>query len=559
MLSLCDPVLAEWVALCDQKPDPSSTQFAEQYFKANGNSYWLLLLSRADDQCECRQLDVDSEDIRWIGLISSEKSARINKRVILQGDFNEKMIRVSEIIADRPENTFDLGKSLVVARNLIDDFSIRSFGVEERAESSVENHTLKLYCRAGQKPAGILFDVKNRKLSSNHKLGLSLSYSSKHDFQLGVADDNRFNKGDPVILPLPAAKDVLTIDVPYAKLDMSQNIHWSLICPEDDAVFSMSKFELLHTGNRQVESNHDMWIWRTESWRHRRDRLFALLNKYQANRVFISVEMDESKGEILHAEELRAFITEAEDRAIAVWVVEGDPHATLPGGQAQFVTRAKILHQYNLDNTKHGRLAGVQYDIEPYLVRGWDLMQEQWFIAYIETLRRIRQELTLPIEIAIPFWWQFKSINNEALLDAMAPYIDSINVMNYRTDVELIKKFAQPFLEWGLEANKKVSIALEAGPIPDETRWHFRKHEAGRLWHLKQFPQPVLIVLGTEKTSAIADTFTLYREAVLAGDVVSFQKDPARLIELLPQLESLWSQWPSFSGVSLHGYEDELY
>lgn len=186
-------------------------------------------------------------------------------------------------------------------------------------------------------------------------------------------------------------------------------------------------------------------------------------------------------------------------------------------------------------------------------------MQEQWFIAYIETLRKISQELTVPIEIAIPFWWQFKSVNNEALLDAVAPYIDSVNVMNYRTDVELIKKFAQPFLEWGLEANKKVSIALEAGPISDEWRWHFRKHEAGSLWHLKEFSQPVLIVLSTEKTSDIADTFTLYHQGVLAGDVVSFQKDPARLIELLPQLESLWSQWPSFASVSLHGYEDELY
>lgn len=552
-------VLAGWLGLCDHKPQSSSVRFAEQYFKSNGESYWLLLLSKADDQCVCKQLDVDADEISWLGLISFGKSARIDKRVILQGERSGKKTRLSEIIADRPEQVFDLSNTLAVEQNLVDDFSIRSFGVEQRAQYSVENHRLKLQCRAGQKPAGLLFDVDNKKLSSSHKLRLSVSYSSQQHFQLGMADDNRFIKGDPVITLLPAATDVLTIDIPYAKLDMSQNIHWSLICPADDAEISIGNFELLLTGNRKEKSSRDLWIWRAEAWRQRRDKLFALLSKYNAKRVFISVEMDEPKAEILDAKELQAFITEAKHRAIDVWAVEGDPHATLPGGQEQFVRRAKILQHYNLNSTEDGRFAGVQYDIEPYLVKGWSLDQEQWFIAYVETLRQIKQQLTAPLEIAVPFWWQFKSVNNALLLDAVAPYIDSVNVMNYRTDVELIKKFAQPFLDWGLHANKQVSIALEAGPVPDERRWHFRKHHSGSLLHLKAFPQPVLILLDTEISSSVGDTFSLYQETVLAGDIVSFQKDPARLVELLPQLELLWSQWPSFAGISLHGYESELF
>jgi hypothetical protein len=556
---LCESALADWVCLCDHGPQSSSIKFAEQYFKANGESYWLLLLSNPDDQCECKQLDVDAEEISWLGLISPEKSARIDKRIILQGDHSEDGIRVSEIIADRPEKPFDLSNTLGVAQNLVDDFSIRSFGIEQRAAYTVENQRLKLQCRAGHKPAGILFDASNKKLSSNHKLELVVSYSSKQQFQLGMADDKRYNQGEPVIFSLPVAQESLTMEVPYAKLDMSQNIHWSLICPADDAEISISNFELLLSGNRRAVSNHDMWIWRAESWRQQGDRLFALLSKYNANRVFISVEMDESQGEVLHIKELHEFIAEANHRAIAVWAVEGDPHATLPKGREQFVRRAKILQQYNLNSTKDSRLAGVQYDIEPYLVKGWSLDQEKWFSAYVETLQQINRQLNAPIEIAIPFWWQFKSVNNEALLDAVAPYIDSVNVMDYRTDVELIRKFAQPVLEWGLQANKKISIALEAGPVADERRWHYRKHDSGSLLHLKQFSQPVLIVLGTEKNSEVADTFSLYHEGVLAGDVVSFQKDPARLIEMLPQLELLWSQWPSFAGISLHGYEHELF
>lgn len=552
-------MLADWLALCDQKPESSSIKFAERYFKADGGSYWLLLTSKADDQCNSRQLDVDAGDISWIGLISAEKSARISQRVILQGDHDGKAIRVTEIIADRPEKQSELSNTLVVERNLIDDFSIRPFGIEQRAQYTIENHRLKLQCRAGQKPAGILFDVNNKKLSSNHRLRLSVNYTSQKPFQLGMADDSRFDKGDPVIFTLPVDADTLTELVPYAKLDMSQNIHWSLICPADDAVIDISNFALRLTGDRSAVANRDLWIWREESWRQRRDRLLALLGKYKAKRVFISVAMDEAQGKISHANELLEFITEAGKRAIAVWAVEGDPHATLPRGQAQFVRRAKIFQQYNLDTTENGRLAGVQYDIEPYLVKGWSLDQDAWFVAYVETLRQLSRELNVPIEIAVPFWWQFKRVNDKALLDAVAPYIDSVNVMNYRTDIGQIKQLAQPFLEWGLQANKKVSIALEAGPIPDERRWHFRKQQRGRLLHLKNFAQPVLMLLDSEINSDLADSFGLFRETAFSGELVSFQKDPAGLIGLLPQLESLWSQWPSFAGIALHGYEDELF
>ena len=75
---------------------------------------------------------------------------------------------------------------------------------------------------------------------------------------------------------------------------------------------------------------------------------------------------------------------------------------------------------------------------------------------------------------------------------------------------------------------------------------------------MKTLTKPVLLWLDTEEASDRAESFSLYRETVLKGDVVSFQQNPAALIELLPELESLWSQWPSFAGVSLHGFESEL-
>ncbi len=431
--------------------------------------------------------------------------------------------------------------------------------LEQRAEFTANDRVLQLKCRAGAQPAGLLLDSGDKTLPSSFNLNMAISYSSQAAFALGIADNNRFDKGNPVIFSLAADETSQTLAIPYAQLDAGQSIHWSLVCPQQQAEINIHSFQLLPAIETDRITQRDLWIWKPASWRNESDRLIALLKKYQANRVFISVEMDESKGKVLHSQALGEFVSRARQNAIAVWAVEGDPHATLPQGQAQFVNRANILRQYNQQVAKHSRLAGVQYDIEPYLVKGWSLDQAQWFNAYIETIEQINQVLNLPIEIAIPFWWQFKSVNNGSLLDAVAPHIDSVNVMNYRTDAVLIKTFAQPFLEWGVRAGKKVSIALEAGPIPDEQRWHFHHSNSGHLWLVRDFSTPALLLLNTDKTSTKAETFTLNREGVLTGDVVSFHKDPARLIEMLPQLESLWQQWPSFAGISLHGFEDELY
>ena len=551
--------MAAWLNLCEHKPATSGGMRVQQYFKANGKQFWFAITKQPDSRCEHKQLDLNIEDIRWTGLISREKSSRINKRIILQGTPKNTTIRISEIIADRPERSYALSDTLGIARNLLTDFTLSSFGHEERAGYTVNDRVIQLNCRSGKQPAGILLDAGNKKPGSNMKLKMSLSYSSQAPFQLGMADEDRFENGDPVVFVLPPADTIRTMDIPYNKIDITQNIKWSVICPQQDAIIRIDRFQLLPAYAADRNTGRDLWIWKPESWRNKADKLIVLLNKYNAKRVFISVEMDESKGSVLHTRELGKFIAMAGKHAIDVWAVEGDPHATLPDGQTQFANRAKILQQYNQLAAKQSRLSGVQYDIEPYLVNGWSLEQEQWFNAYLETIERIKRELNLPIEIAIPFWWQFKSVNNASLLDAVAPHIDSINVMNYRTDPALIKQFAQPFLEWGIEAEKQVSIALEAGPIPDEQRWHFRNNKPGSLWLVKDFSIPLLILLDKDMPSKVADTFMLYREGTLAGDVVSFQKDPDKLIELLPQLESLWRQWSSFAGVSLHGFEDELY
>ncbi len=121
-------VMADWLNICQHRPAIATASLAQQYFKANGESFWFLLSSEPVDQCEHKELDLAVEDIDWTELISTDTSSRINQRIILQGLHNNETIKIAEIIADRPEAAYALSDSLGIARNLLTDFSIRAFG-----------------------------------------------------------------------------------------------------------------------------------------------------------------------------------------------------------------------------------------------------------------------------------------------------------------------------------------------------------------------------------------------------------------------------------------------
>ncbi|CAK0744225.1 hypothetical protein CCP3SC1_1450009 [Gammaproteobacteria bacterium] len=68
------------------------------------------------------------------------------------------------------------------------------------------------------------------------------------------------------------------------------------------------------------------------------------------------------------------------------------------------------------------------------------------------------------------------------LLERLSPLVNSLTVMNYRTDPWQIQEQALPFLVWGQHYEKGVCIALEIGPIAEETRLRFHRTRQGELW-----------------------------------------------------------------------------
>jgi hypothetical protein len=215
---------------------------------------------------------------------------------------------------------------------------------------------------------------------------------------------------------------------------------------------------------------------------------------------------------------------------------------------------------YNAGVGPDARLAGLQFDVEPYLLPEYGTGGSgriDWDARYLAMARTLREAAgSLRLELVLPFWWDSKT----ALLDGLAPLVDALAVMDYRTDPSQIAGFAVPFLDWGARHGKQVRIALEAGPIAPETQRRYLRaadSEAADLLHLRVEGRQVLALLREPVPATGADpaiaAFRLHATREIDGSATTFHRDKAALLRLLPALEADFSAWDgAFGGIALH-------
>ncbi len=141
------------------------------------------------------------------------------------------------------------------------------------------------------------------------------------------------------------------------------------------------------------------------------------------------------------------------------------------------------------------------------------------------------------------------------LLDHLAPLVDVVTVMNYRTNRQQILDFAEPFLAWAARSRRNVRIGLETGPIPDESMRVFRSSRDGELWLLPLGEYALVLLLDAPLTPPAGGAFAYSHTTRWRGSSITFRNNLSALREMLPLLEAEWRGWPSFSGVALHGLD----
>lgn len=248
----------------------------------------------------------------------------------------------------------------------------------------------------------------------------------------------------------------------------------------------------------------------------------------------------------------------------------GDRDDVLPGNSLQLLARTQAYLAFNAAQRADGRLAGIQLDIEPYLLPGFALGGDYWRQRYVETVLEVRTAIAgqLPLDLVMPVWWGTHANWGSRVLSALALPGISFTVMNYRTNLQQLRAGALPFLAFAQASGNAVTMALETGRIGvvggsgnvrNETRQYFEATAgAGELWQF-DFAGTTLLVLFDQRQQALPGrAYRRHSEVVFDTGAISFAQARNDWHEVAAQLEAEWQVWLSFAGLAIHGLDQTL-
>jgi hypothetical protein len=308
-------------------------------------------------------------------------------------------------------------------------------------------------------------------------------------------------------------------------------------------------------------AGYTSWFWAPSLWRASPETIWKIARTEDLRKIYVTIPVD--GGRVLDEEQLAVFIGEALARGIDVWAVLGDPHDVLPENLPLLQQRTEA---YRLFNSTHPdtRIAGVQLDIEPYLLPGSTLAPDYWRERYISTITAVHGNLSqqLPLDLVMPVWWGSHPAWGSRLLNALALPGVSITVMNYRTNVAALRAGAMPFLAWGQDHGRKVTMALEqgragvnAGNGRDETRLGYARADSGELWLMKLGGITLLVLLDEAYAGLPGQAYAQTDTRVISTGTVSFAGATDNLHAIAATLESEWLAWDSYAGLAIHGLD----
>ncbi|HEV7283976.1 MAG TPA: hypothetical protein VGN75_03890, partial [Kaistia sp.] len=481
---------ASWLSACPYDAAPAAAPFRAVILDLDGRR---TALSVSPDPpaggCARVPLGLPAEAVRWAGFLPAGA-----------GDGTRGYSLIVDLVAGREtvsEVTALGGPSapvfLPLGTDLLAGARLSPFGAEERAAVEDRPGGKRLSCAPGDLPAGMV--VEPNGVLPPLPLAVELHGSSDEGFMLGVADARLRTREALVPLgllgPLGRGGHARFPARPVG-LEPDGALSWTLLCPPGTAALDLQEVALRPDRPVPPPPGRAAWAWDAGRWRGGGMGLLEDARRHGVDRLYVSVPIHD--GAVAGSDALVRFVREARSRDIEVWAVEGDPHAVLPEGRRVFLERARALAAHIRAAPPEARLAGVQYDIEPYLVPGYPLAPDRWNMALVRTLSALRAALNVPVDAALPFWLA-PGGPDTPVLEALPAAIDSVTVMAYRTDPASIQMAAGGFLDWGRRHGKPVSVAVEAGPLPDQRALSFVPAPAGTLWRLDLGGEPVLLLL----------------------------------------------------------------
>ncbi|MBO1114248.1 hypothetical protein [Bordetella petrii] len=503
-------------------------------------------------RCQDVPLPVHAE-VQWAFMPAQPLSS--SPRLAATGAGGNARFQAVQVLADVPGPPASV--ALPFGQPLLPRLIASPFGVEERAilAHSAANR-VTIACRPGARPAGVTLRGPGVRLPRGASGVLRVAASGDAGFLLGLGSAGQDPDG---LWPADVAQERDSVDIPLpqaeGELEPARD-SIVVVCPASAATLTLTDVQLLPAGASQ-RATRAGWAWAESRWRDGGGALLDAALQHGIRSIYISVSL--AGDRLAEPAALERFVQAASASGVAVWAVEGDPGMVLAAGREHALSRLNAIKQYQSAVAAAARLAGIQYDIEPYLLSAYTENPSHIARQWRDTLLALGDAAgSMPMDVVLPFWVLDSPGGKEVASSVRMPG-RSITVMAYRTEVAAIQAAAEPLLAWGASNKVPVRVALEAGPLQDElTQYYAVDHSGGKsiLWAIPVAGTEVIVRLSQPMQIEHGRGYQPLRESTTPASRVSFLGNWPRMRAAVGVLENIFPAWPSYAGMSLHGLLD---
>ncbi|SDF08999.1 hypothetical protein SAMN04488542_105193 [Fontibacillus panacisegetis] len=206
------------------------------------------------------------------------------------------------------------------------------------------------------------------------------------------------------------------------------------------------------------------WLWNTELIEDHAEDIISFAKSQGAKVIFLHISQK------IDNEAYRQFISLASSSKIEVHALNGKPEWALREFRHEGDAFLLWVKTYNEAVDPKERFTGVQYDVEPYLLKNWKKDQASIVEQWMESVRvwiEYSQSVDLPIGAAVPFW--LHEISHPAmgvdipLSEWMVDKFDYLAIMAYRNDAERVYDISRLILAESDRKKKNVWVGIELG------------------------------------------------------------------------------------------------
>jgi hypothetical protein len=330
------------------------------------------------------------------------------------------------------------------------------------------------------------------------------------------------------------------------RLDLRRVTALTIETTEPETELRLDSFILERYERKRAKTSRlGFWVWNYHEALANPQSIFDICRKVGADRLFVQIPSLKDETEIWMA--YVRFFQEAKKAGIEAFALDGYPEAI--HFSAPLIEKIAKLQKL-MSSTE---LAGVQLDIEPYLLEEFFAIQTG-FTKYLATIDKIKSIMRSPakLSVALPFWFSEHRVSGRPVSFAVMDRVDEVAVMSYRTDVDEVRAITEDTLRYGDLTEKSVWLALETIPLAPErytTLTPEPRHDLADAYLDRKKKRLVLNPPGALKD---IEGFRIQRRITVHPERITFAgQDRKKLHDSVERLVNKIAN-PSLAGVVIH-------